>query len=936
MTHASIFAPERGAAGRPSRSESERKAACDAWLLLGLDDGSTTTESLDAAGQTVYTTVPRPADAHRTRIAQLLHAALPLTFRKHYPPALLEVVISVLELNAHETTSSGPAVAPNQHAANASASASSSASSPAGGAEVTWGGDAIFPLFTMTNHSCIENCCWTASDNAMRITALRDIVRGQTPKQAAQACTQAANEAAAAAAETSSTVTPAAGVMNFSFTTALVRGLSSSFERALKMQPPSSPVDVALARQQHEAYASLLRRLLPAGVIDVAESPAHPDCNFIEDTALIVNDVAVLSRPGAAERRGEEQAVGESLQRLLFRRFLRIEGPDATMDGGDVLFTGRHVFVGESKRTNAGATAQLRSALESDPLLRLTVHAIPVTAGLHLKSVVSILADGVLVLAADNPAAAVVRESIQRIDGTYTFVLVPDAEASNVLRVRDTLLVQAGFPRSEAILRAAAARHGLSVVTLDMSELIKADGALTCGSLLVTSLNGEAGARSSGSATPTAAAAASSSSVAAAAAAAGACLDATCTRDDSLIPLSINYAPAYLPTAKRRAYLRSCYGFHCVCPLCEGAQSGVQDLARAFRCQHPATANLATAAGSVAAAAPSTGSKGSAAAAASGMCSGTVSPYGEATVQNPGTWSCSQCGRAPSPGSVSAYLSAESLILDELVALPCSSLGSGPDVPPLAPGEDAIDALLADPVLADDMQPRLEQILGAAVAAAAAAGDANGAAVAAALGVPACGSNANSSGSSSVLAQLGGIGGGVSGSLSVSPSPSKTARKNARLRKAASRRAAASGTGASFFALSGPQRAAVSLLAPSHWIVHSVSEVLMGARMSRLVSLPPAAAAPHWPALLSIGALRVDNVRRVLRSASHWSLAREFDRMGAVATLAGRTHADAAAAAWASAHRIHRECFGDDADATKRALMRMRNPPTDRDQLGFE
>ena len=929
MTHAAIFAPERGAAGRPARSEAERKESCDAWLLLGLDDGSTTLESLDAAGQTVYTTVARPADAHRTRIAQLLHAALPLTFRKHYPAAIIEVVISVLELNAHETTSSAPTSAPNQSAAAASASASASASSPAVCAELTWGGDAIFPLFTMTNHSCIENCCWTASDNAMRITALRDIVRGQTPKQAAQACTQAANEAAAAAETSSTDVAPlptsAVPVMNFSFATALVRGLSSSFERALKMQPPSSPVDVALARQQHEAYASLLRRLLPGGVVDVAESPAHPDCNFIEDTALIVNDVAVLSRPGAAERRGEELAVGDELQRLPFRRFLRIEGPDATMDGGDVLFTGRHVFVGESKRTNAGATAQLRAALESDPLLRLTVHAVPVTAGLHLKSVVSILADGVLVLAADNDAAAAVRQSIERIDGSYSFVLVPDAEASNVLRVRDTLLVQAGFPRSEAILRSAAARHGLTVVTLDMSELIKADGALTCGSLLLVTSLDESGAPST-SADPTAAAAATPAGH-----------DATATAVDSLIPLSINYAPAYLPTSKRRAYLRSCYGFHCVCPLCEGAQSGVQDLARAFRCQHPVAANSDTATGSAtAAAAPSAVVKG-AAAAVSSVCSGTVSPYGEATAQDPGMWSCTRCGRAPSSASVSAFLSAESLILDDLLSLPCSSLGSGPDAPPLAPGEDALDALLADPVLADDMQPRLEQILGAVLAAAAAAGESNTAAVAAAIGMTACGSNANSSGGMSHLG--GGIGGvGVVGSLSVSPSPSKTARKNARLRKAASRRAAASGTGASFFALSGPQRAAVSLLAPSHWIVHTGIEVMMGARLSRLLSLSlsPSAAAPHWSALLSLGALRVDNVRRVLRSASHWSLAREFDRMGAVATLAGRAHQQAAAAAWASAHRVHRECFGDDADATKRALQRMINPPTERHQLGFD
>lgn len=263
----------------------------------------------------------------------------------------------------------------------------------------------------------------------------------------------------------------------FHYQYALVRELPDSFEESLKLNPPSVPINIKLAKQQHEQYVNELEKIVPH-VIRLPANPDHPDCNFIEDTALIVGNTAVISRMGAKERRGEEVIVEDTLKKLGLT-IIRLKEP-STMDGGDILYTGKHLFVGLSHRTNDHALLNLQNIFRG----KAEVIGIPVIKGLHLKSVVSLFDEKTLIVA-NNPAGNAVRNTINRLTNSgYEFVTVPDDIASNVLRIGSTLLIQDGFPQSEQILEELCEKRNIHMVKLHMSELIKADGALTCGTLL--------------------------------------------------------------------------------------------------------------------------------------------------------------------------------------------------------------------------------------------------------------------------------------------------------------------------------------------------------------------------------------------------------------------------------------------------------------------
>lgn len=260
---------------------------------------------------------------------------------------------------------------------------------------------------------------------------------------------------------------------------ALVRDLSDLFEDSLKLNPPITPIDLKLAKQQHENYIELLEKLVPK-VIRLKADPNHPDCNFIEDTAIIVGDIAVISRMGALERRGEEIPVANILKELGIKNIIHLQSP-GTMDGGDILYTGKHLFVGLSKRTNEYALNQLKEIFKD----KTEVIGIPVTEGLHLKSVISFFDSKTLIVAA-TPAGMKIQSNIElSTNGNYVFVSVPESIASNVLRIGSYLVIQEGFSASEKILQDLCNQKLVTLIKINMSELIKADGALTCGSLLL-------------------------------------------------------------------------------------------------------------------------------------------------------------------------------------------------------------------------------------------------------------------------------------------------------------------------------------------------------------------------------------------------------------------------------------------------------------------
>lgn len=229
------------------------------------------------------------------------------------------------------------------------------------------------------------------------------------------------------------------------------------------------PIDYPRAVAQHDAYERLLARL-GCRVNRIPADPAQADAVFIEDTAVVVDELAVITRPGAESRRPETDPVAGALQR--HRPLSHIRAP-GTLDGGDVLRAGRQVFVGLTSRTNQQGVAQLRDALAPEGY---SVTAVPVRGCLHLKSAATEVADGVLLI---NPLWA-----DPRAFAGFEYVTVDPAEphGANALRLGDVLVHSADHPRTCERLEA----RGLTVYPVDLSELAKAEGAVTCCSLIVS------------------------------------------------------------------------------------------------------------------------------------------------------------------------------------------------------------------------------------------------------------------------------------------------------------------------------------------------------------------------------------------------------------------------------------------------------------------
>jgi dimethylargininase len=250
--------------------------------------------------------------------------------------------------------------------------------------------------------------------------------------------------------------------------TAITRKVSDAIGRCELTHLSREPIDVGLAVRQHAFYERCLAEL-GCRVVSLPPEPALPDSVFVEDTAVIVPELAVMTRPGAESRRAEVPSVARVLGE--YRPTTVIEAP-GTLDGGDVLRLGRRVFVGLSTRTNAAGMEQVRSALARHGY---SVEPVPVSGCLHLKSAVTQIAEDAILF---NPAwvDAAALDGFRRIE-------VDPAEryAANALLIADTVVYQAAFPRTGARLE----RAGVRLVRLDLSELAKAEGAVTCCSLIL-------------------------------------------------------------------------------------------------------------------------------------------------------------------------------------------------------------------------------------------------------------------------------------------------------------------------------------------------------------------------------------------------------------------------------------------------------------------
>lgn len=249
---------------------------------------------------------------------------------------------------------------------------------------------------------------------------------------------------------------------------AIVRDVARSIARCEISHIAREPIDFARAVEQHAAYIAGLERN-GVEVVRLPADEAYPDGCFVEDAALVLDELAVIAMPGAASRRGETADVEAALQP--FRaRILRLALP-ATLDGGDVLVFGRSIYVGRTSRTNDAGIEALRGLVAP---FGYEVVPVAVTGCLHLKSAVTALDDKTLL------ANRAWFDSAPF--GARNFVDVPVEEpgAANVLRVGGELWAHPGFART--FERLAAMGH--RVVAMEISEFVKAEAALTCKSLL--------------------------------------------------------------------------------------------------------------------------------------------------------------------------------------------------------------------------------------------------------------------------------------------------------------------------------------------------------------------------------------------------------------------------------------------------------------------
>lgn len=248
---------------------------------------------------------------------------------------------------------------------------------------------------------------------------------------------------------------------------AVTRDVSPALAACELTHLPRVPIDVTRAAAQHRAYADLLARL-GCRLIGLQAEPDLPDSVFVEDTAVVLDEVAVITRPGAPSRRAECLSIAIVLSD--HRPLVKLEQP-AALDGGDVLLAGRTLWVGLSGRTNWTALGQLREIVRRHGY---EVRPAELSGCLHLKSAATLVApDTVLV----NP-----RWVDAGLFAGYDVVEVDPAEphAANALRVGAGVVHPACFPRTRARLEA----RGLAVHPVDVAELQKAEGAVTCCSLV--------------------------------------------------------------------------------------------------------------------------------------------------------------------------------------------------------------------------------------------------------------------------------------------------------------------------------------------------------------------------------------------------------------------------------------------------------------------
>jgi len=249
--------------------------------------------------------------------------------------------------------------------------------------------------------------------------------------------------------------------------TAITRGVSASLASGELTFRDRVPIDVSLAQRQHAEYERTLTQL-GVRIDHLPAEDALADAVFVEDVGIVLDEIAIVTAPGAASRRAEAESLARALSR--YRHVHRLTAP-ATLDGGDVVRVDRTLYIGLSSRTNEAGIDQL-GALVSP--LGYTVRAVPVKGALHLKTACTYAGRGVLLA---NPEWAATHAF-----GDIELLTVDASEpwGGSVLAIENTLVMAASFPRTRAKLEAS----GFTVAPVDLSELQKAEGGPTCLSIV--------------------------------------------------------------------------------------------------------------------------------------------------------------------------------------------------------------------------------------------------------------------------------------------------------------------------------------------------------------------------------------------------------------------------------------------------------------------
>ncbi|MEA2325773.1 MAG: dimethylargininase [Thermoanaerobaculia bacterium] len=249
---------------------------------------------------------------------------------------------------------------------------------------------------------------------------------------------------------------------------AITRGVSATINACELTHVTRTPIAVGRARKQHAAYESCLASL-GCEIRRIPPDDRYPDAVFIEDTAIVLDEVAVITRPGAESRRGELDAVATILGE--YRMLVRIEAP-ATIDGGDVLQLDDVLYVGRTLRTTDEGIAQLRELIAP---YGYRVVGVDVDGCLHLKSAVTrVGADALLINRRWISPSTFEGWRIIDVDGD-------EPSAANALRIGETVI----FPEELTRTRRKLEAEGIEVRTVSASELAKAEGGVTCCSLIV-------------------------------------------------------------------------------------------------------------------------------------------------------------------------------------------------------------------------------------------------------------------------------------------------------------------------------------------------------------------------------------------------------------------------------------------------------------------